>query len=71
MQLVALFAAFFVITASLFDWDWFFNNSKAMFFVNLLGRNGARAFYLLLGVLLLFLSYYLHAYVQTPAAAGT
>jgi hypothetical protein len=67
MQLFALFAGLFVVSASVLDWDWFFNNSKAMFFVNLWGRRGARLFYLVLGVVLLLLSYYFHAYVKPGA----
>lgn len=59
MQVVALCAALFVIAASLFNWDWFFNNSKALFFVNTFGRNGARVFYCLLGVMLIMLSLFL------------
>lgn len=53
MQATALFAVacgVFVITAAALDWDWFFNNWRARFFVNLLGRDGARLFYAALGV---------------------
>jgi hypothetical protein len=52
--LVALFAfscGVFVIAAAVFDWNWFFSNWRARFFVNLLGRDGARLFYAGLGVL--------------------
>lgn len=53
MEPTALFAAFcgvFVIAAAVLDWDWFFTNWRARFFVNLFGRDGARLFYALLGV---------------------
>lgn len=70
MQVVALCAALFVIAASLFNWDWFFNNSKARFFVDLFGRDGARVFCFLLGVMLAFVSYVLHSDDQTVATAG-
>lgn len=40
----------FSIVASIFNFDWYFNTSGAMTFVNWLGRRGARIFYALLGV---------------------
>ncbi len=52
MEPTALFAVacgVFVIAAAAFDWDWFFNNWRARFFVNLFGRDGARLFYAALG----------------------
>lgn len=54
----------FVIAAAALDWDWFFTNWRARFFVNLLGRDGARLFYALLGALLFFLAAMLRG---TPA----
>ena len=33
------------------DFNWFMNNRKARLFVKLFGRNGARIFYTILGVL--------------------
>jgi len=39
----------FTITGAVLDWDWFMNSRKARVFMRLLGRNGARAFYVLLG----------------------
>ena len=39
----------FPIAASIRNWDFFFENSKAQIFVDLFGRNGARIFYLILG----------------------
>lgn len=55
----ALFAfacGIFVIAAAALDWDWFFNNWRARFFVDLFGRDGARLFYALLGGVLFFLA---------------
>ena len=37
------------------DYDWFMNSNKAKFFVNLLGRDGARLFYKILGVFITIL----------------
>ena len=46
-----------VIAAAIFDWDWFFKGNKAKFFVDALGRNGARVFYGVLGAVILFLGF--------------
>ena len=40
----------FSICGAAMDWDWFMNNRRARFFVRILGRNGARIFYALLGM---------------------
>ena len=42
----------FSIFCAVRDYDWFMINSKAWVFVKLFGRNGARAFYVILGVFL-------------------
>ncbi|MDR1644495.1 MAG: immunity 17 family protein [Tannerellaceae bacterium] len=41
------------LAASICDADWFFHSRKASTFVQWFGRNGARIFYGLLGVLLI------------------
>lgn len=64
LALFAFLCGVFVIAAAVLDWDWFFNNWRARFFVNLLGRDGARLFYTLLGALLFFLAAVLRG---TPA----
>ena len=32
------------------NWEWFMNNRRARFVVSVLGRSGARGFYVLLGL---------------------
>lgn len=49
--------ALLAILASIFNWDWFFNNRKAYIFVKLFGRNGARIFYVLLACGLVYLGF--------------
>ena len=39
----------FCIVCAAMNWDWFMNSRKARFMCNLLGRNGARIFYAILG----------------------
>tara|TARA_R110002050_G_scaffold204327_2_gene339711 strand:- start:17608 stop:17820 length:213 start_codon:yes stop_codon:yes gene_type:complete len=47
----------FAIIASIFNWDFFFENRKAQLFLKLFGRNGARIFYSALGLFLLYIGY--------------
>ena len=51
----------FSICGAIFDWDWFFNNTKARPFVHLFGRNGARVFYAGLGVFIIVMTLFLVA----------
>jgi hypothetical protein len=46
-------AGLFSVLGGALDWDFFINAPKARFFVETLGRGGARAFYVLLGLLLI------------------
>ncbi len=43
----------FPILGAVFNWDWFFNNHKAIPIVKLFGRNGARIFYAIIGIFIL------------------
>ncbi|MBR1737026.1 MAG: immunity 17 family protein [Firmicutes bacterium] len=51
----AVLAGVWCIAASYLDLDIFFESSKANFFVNLFGREGARTFYGVLGGIILVL----------------
>ncbi len=53
---IGIAGGIFSIAGALFNWDWFMNNSRARGIVDLLGREGARVFYGLLGVFVLILS---------------
>ncbi|MCR5540717.1 MAG: immunity 17 family protein [Ruminococcus sp.] len=48
-------AGFFCIFCAYKDYDWFMNSSKARLWVRLLGRDGARKFYMGLGVVIVAL----------------
>lgn len=50
--MILLGAGVFSVCGAVCDWDWFINSRKARAMVALLGRNGARAFYGLLGAVL-------------------
>lgn len=45
-------AGLFSIVCAAANWDFFINNRKAKLFVAILGRNGARVFYVILGILI-------------------
>jgi tetratricopeptide (TPR) repeat protein len=51
----AVAAGIFTILGAMLDWDWFMHHPRARFFVAILGRTGARVFYMLLGCFLLAL----------------
>ena len=46
----------FSLCGSIMDCDFFFNNYKAQFMIQLLGRTGARIFYAVLGAFIIFFS---------------
>lgn len=53
----AFLAGLFCILAAVYDWDWFFENYKAKPFVALFGRDGARMFYGILGLIIIILGF--------------
>ncbi len=55
MGLLLVLGGLFAIAGGLFDWEWFMTNRKAWVFVKLLGRNGARIFYCILGFVVVVL----------------
>ncbi len=57
--ILVLFAGLFSVFCAVKDYDWFMNSSRAWLFVKLFGRNGARAFYVLLGLFLVGMSIFL------------
>ena len=48
-------AGLFTIFCAIMDYDWFMEDRKAEFVVTIFGRNGARIFYVLLGLVLITL----------------
>jgi small neutral amino acid transporter SnatA (MarC family) len=50
-------AGVFSVLASILNWDFFFESRKAQTFIKLFGRNGARIFYIILGLFLFFIAY--------------
>ena len=54
-NLFIIIGGIFTIFCAFMDYDWFLNHYKAKLFVALFGRNGARGFYIILGIILIFL----------------
>jgi small neutral amino acid transporter SnatA (MarC family) len=55
--IIGIFGGLFCIIASIYNWNFFFNNHKARFFVNIIGLTGARVFYIILGLILMLLGF--------------
>ena len=49
IAIVMVLVGVFAISGAAFDWDFFMNSRKARFLTRLIGRQGARIFYGLLG----------------------
>ena len=55
-QLFYIFGGFFTLLAARSNWNWFWNHPKAKGVLSLCrGKKGARIFYSILGILLIFL----------------
>ncbi len=61
-------AGIFAIAGAAFDWDWFMLNRRAWLFVKLLGRNGARGLYVVLGAGLIVAGVLMAVGVISPSA---
>ena len=53
------------ILASLFNWDWFFQSQNTQVIVRNVGRNRARLFYAVLGLLMIATAVYFFLEVQS------
>lgn len=48
------------ISASIFNFKWFFTSENGKMFVKFFGRRGARIFYGIMGILILYMAYYVY-----------
>lgn len=60
MALIVILIGGFSIFCAYKDYDWFMNDSKARFWVKVLGRDGARKFYMGLGTFIIALGVVLY-----------
>ncbi len=54
-RIALILVGLFTIAGAVFNWDWFMGHWKARLFVHLFGRNGARCFYGILGLVIVVL----------------
>jgi C4-dicarboxylate transporter len=52
VNVIFIIAGLFSVICALMDFEWFMNHRRARLLVKLLSRNGARAFYVILGLIL-------------------
>lgn len=53
LVIVGFAGGVFSLAGAIFNWDWFMNSRRARFFAKILGLNGARIFYAILGFFLI------------------
>ena len=58
LKVLAICGGIFSIVCAAMNFDWFMNNSRAWIFVKLFGREGARVFYVLLGLFLIVATFF-------------
>jgi uncharacterized membrane protein YuzA (DUF378 family) len=56
-ELFGYFTGLFLIVVAILNWEWFFNIWNAQLAIKLFGRNGARIFYILAGIFIIFLAH--------------
>ena len=50
---ILILSGLFVIVAAVLNWDWYFNDRKTLFWVNLIGRPATRVLHIILGIVLI------------------
>lgn len=66
VQLIFLLTGITAVSASVFDWEWFFTANNASYLVRKLGRNGARWLYGAAGLTFIIAAVFF--YFQIPNA---
>ena len=64
VQAIFLLAGILTLLSSALDWEWFFTTDNARFAVKKFGRNGARWFYGIIGVLLIAAAIFFYFQVE-------
>lgn len=54
---VFIIMGLFCIICAVMDFNWFMNSRKAQRMSKMLGRNGARVFYVIIGIILIILGF--------------
>lgn len=59
-RIILIVVGVFCFVASITNWEWFFKNPRAEFVIRIFrGRNGARVFYLIISLILLYIGFFL------------
>ena len=53
LTIILVVSGIYSILGAILDWDWFFSSRRAAPFVRIFGRNGARIFYIVLGLFII------------------
>ena len=64
VQGIFLLTGMLTLLSSILDWEWFFTADNSRFVVKRLGRNGARWFYGVIGVLLIAAAIFFYFQVE-------
>ena len=64
VQAIFLLAGILTLLSSALDWEWFFTADNSRYIVKRLGRNGARWFYGIIGVLLIAAAIFFYFQVE-------
>ena len=65
VQLIFLLTGITAVSASVFDWEWFFTANNASYLVRKLGRNGARWIYGIIGLIFIVAAIYFYSQIPT------
>lgn len=57
IAVLVILAGGFTLLGGVLDWDWIMNSRRARMFVALFGRQGARIFYVILGVIIMLVGF--------------
>lgn len=57
-QIILILIGLFTMAGGVFDWDWFLGRWRAQLCIKLLGRQGARIFYIILGLAVIGFAYF-------------
>ncbi|MBT8326141.1 MAG: immunity 17 family protein [Bacteroidia bacterium] len=60
LGIVTVLVGMFTFVASSLNMEFFFNNRRAEAFIKIFGRQGARIFYMILGLFLMYVAYLIY-----------
>lgn len=64
IQAIFVIVGIVSILAAILNWEWFFNAQNSQFIVKSLGRKKARAFYAILGIVMIGIGIYFYTQIE-------